>query len=392
MKHEVLMVQSWAGTPIVYNTAKDAQSYTLEELYEAWSASSTRQWDGDEAMGDGKPSNDINPEASEYTKMLSETVVGFPEIFFTDDRGYAIAANEATGDFDQGPDDWRVFKYPNGTPYYKKHDPNADGEGWWAAANEASDGVYVGEVEYDFSANVWGRDICVVIRDPTTGQNLGVLKAVYNFAAALSAVIEVEDLEADSIKMVTPEGLIAATSENDKSNVMNSDVTVTEMTSYSDAKNGNDGFILEDDETNEEKLIGYASNIEGTRTTQSKYRVDMICFVSYDPETSLSPLEAVSEMEQKNSNLIENLNQNSMLILIGGSIIAIIILVALITVLNKSLTKPLIKMADTAGEVKKGNLNVSVDESGNNEVSELAKAFNQMILSVRLIAGDEKTK
>jgi methyl-accepting chemotaxis protein len=81
-----------------------------------------------------------------------------------------------------------------------------------------------------------------------------------------------------------------------------------------------------------------------------------------------------------------------MLILIGGSIIAIIILVALITVLNKSLTKPLIKMADTAGEVKKGNLNVSVDESGNNEVSELAKAFNQMILSVRLIAGDEKTK
>jgi HAMP domain-containing protein len=389
MDQNVMTAETWAAAPIVVETAKDAKGYTKEELYEAWSKSSTRQFDGDEAMGDGSPSNDINPAASEYLILLSSTAVGYPEIFFTDYRGYAIAANAATGDFDQGPNDWRIFKYPNGTEYYKKHDPSPDGEGWWAAANVASDGIYRGPVEYDASAGVWGMDICIVIKDPKTGENLGVMKAVYNFAIALSSVIEVEDLDADSIKMITPDGLIAATSENDKTIVMNPDVTVNDLESFNEAKKGNNGFILEDDETDEEKLIGYASNIANVR---SQDNVDMICFVSYDPKTSLSPLDSVSDMEQKNSDLIDSLNQNSLLILIAGSIIAIIILVGLIAVLNKTLTKPLIEMADAAGEVKKGNLDVSVKETGDNEVSELAKAFNQMILSVRLIAGDTKTK
>jgi HAMP domain-containing protein len=389
MELNTMMVETWAAAPIVVNTAKDAKSYTLEELYEAWSDSSNRQFDGDEAMGDGKASNDINPEASEYLDILSQTMMGYPEIFFTDSRGYAIAANSATGDFDQGPDDWRVFKYPNGTQYYKKHDPNADGEGWWAAANAAPDGIYQGEVEYDFSAGVWGMDICVVIKDPKTNQNLGVLKAVYNFARALSSVIEVEELEADSIKMITPDGMIAATSESDKTNVMNTEVTVADLESYTTAKLGQNGFVLEDDETNEEKLIGFATNIENSGSGDT---VDMICFVSYDPQTSLSPLEAVSDMEQKNSEMIDSLNQNSILILMAGIIIAIIVLVALISGLNKSLTRPLTDMADAAGEVKRGNMNVSVKEGGNNEVSELAKAFNQMVLSVRLIAGADDPK
>jgi HAMP domain-containing protein len=389
MHDQIIMVEAWAAMPVVVNTAKNAMGYTLEELYEAWSASASREFDDGEAVGDGNPSNDINPEASNYLVTLSGTVEGFPEIFFTDARGYAIAANGATGDFDQGPDDWRVFQNPvDNTEYYKKHDPSANGEGWWAGANAAANGVFVGDIEYDYSAEVWGRDICVVIKDPVTGSNLGVLKGVYNIDSALEAVIEVEELDADSIKMITSDGYIAATSESDKSSVMNNGVTVTDMDAFVDAKNGNNGFILESDETGDEKLVGYASNLYGDH---SGHNVEMICFVSYDPQTSLSPLEAINEMEEKNTDLLSTLNQNSYMILFGGAAIAVVVLVGLILVLNKSLTRPLIDMASVAKKVKKGDLDVTVDEHGNNEVSDLGKAFNQMILSVRLIAGDQPT-
>jgi HAMP domain-containing protein len=375
MDTSIMMAQSWTKTPIIIDTAKDGQSYTLEELYDAWSNPSTRQFDGDEAMGDGLPSNDINPETSEYLIALGNTFPGFPEIFFTDSRGYAIAANGATGDFDQGPDDWRVFKYPNGTEYYKKHDPNADGEGWWAAANSASDGLYVGDVEYDFSAGVWGVDICQVIYDPDTNANLGVLKAVYNFGMVLNAVIDVSDVEADEIKIINNQGLIAATSETDQTKVMNSDASVSDLNSYTSASSGIDGYSVEADEDGEEMVIGYASDDNN----------NWICLVSHKTSTSMVPIR---DIESKNSELISDVNSQVMFIVITEVAVAAVILIAVATLLNRKLTKPLVDIADSAKEIKEGNLNVKVDESGNNEITELAKAFNQMVLSVRLISGE----
>jgi HAMP domain-containing protein len=375
MDHSIMMAQSWAKTPIIVDTAKDGQAYTLEELYDAWSDPATRQFDGDEAMGDGDADNDINPEASEYLIALSNTFPGFPEIFFTDSRGYAIAANGATGDFDQGPDDWRVFKYPNGTEYYKKHAPNADGEGWWAAANSASDGLYVGEVEYDASAGVWGVDICQVIYDPATNANLGVLKAVYDFGTVLNAVIDVSDVEADEIKIINNMGLIAATSETDQTKIMNSEITVSDLSSFSSASSGIDGYSVETDEDGEEMVIGYASDDNN----------DWICLVSHKTSTSMVPIR---DIESKNTQLISDVNSQVLLIIVTEIAVAAVILVAVATLLNRKLTKPLVDIADSAKEIKDGNLNVKVDESGNNEITELARAFNQMVLSVRLISGE----
>jgi nitrogen fixation/metabolism regulation signal transduction histidine kinase len=45
-------------------------------------------------------------------------------------------------------------------------------------------------------------------------------------------------------------------------------------------------------------------------------------------------------------------------------------------------------MTEAAKKIREGNLEVSVDEKGSDEIAELGKAFNQMILSVRLVAGE----
>jgi methyl-accepting chemotaxis protein len=75
-------------------------------------------------------------------------------------------------------------------------------------------------------------------------------------------------------------------------------------------------------------------------------------------------------------------------IIITEVAVAVVILMAVAVLLNRKLTKPLVDIADSAKEIKEGNLNVKVDETGNNEITELAKAFNQMVLSVRLITGE----
>ncbi len=374
---QVMMVKTWARTPIVIETAKNAMNYTMEELYDRWSNTTTRQYDEGEAMGDGDPDNDINSDASNFLITLSKESNGaYPEIFFTDARGYAVAASGATGDFDQGPDDWKAFSNESGGPdIFMKHKPNADGEGWWAGANAANDSVYVGPVEYDYSARIWGTDICVVIMDDIN--NIGVLKAVYNFALALSSVIDVSKLGADEIKIIDDQGLIVATSETNKTKIMNPEVTVFDLNSYVDAKLGNIGYTVEVDEDGEEVVIGYTADIDDHR----------YCLVSHKTSTSLAPIKEIGD---RNDQLMSDINLQVILSILIEIIIAIIILIGVAFILNIRLTKPLVDMADKAKKIQEGNLNVSVDEQGDNEISELAKAFNQMAINLAYENSERK--
>ena len=92
----------------------------------------------------------------------------------------------------------------------------------------------------------------------------------------------------------------------------------------------------------------------------------------------------ISELEEDENAALSALN-NSILI---GMVVAVILAIGIGMVLSKSMTSRLSNMIDAARSIKTGNLNVSVDEAGNDEISELGKAFNQMIMSVRLVAGD----
>ncbi len=77
----------------------------------------------------------------------------YPEIFMTNSFGVNIAQTGKTSDYVQND------------------------ELWWIRANQ--DGVYISEVHYDESANVYSADIVLRIND-NQGEFLGVIKAVTN--------------------------------------------------------------------------------------------------------------------------------------------------------------------------------------------------------------------
>jgi len=256
MLDQYRMVQSWAKAPILLEAAKEAQGYGLNGLYECWSAEATREYDEGEAVGDGDAANDISPEASNFLITSAEVSVVVSDVFITDYRGYVIAANGATGDFDQGPNDWRVFLDEGGKPYFKKHKPEPGGEGWYRKTNESPTRFWAGEAEWD---DGWIAEISLQLRDPDTDEYLGQIKVTFNYGKIASGIVDRGETYLYEIKVVTPAGIIAATSEADQTKVNNEAVNLSNLVFFKEVQTGKTaGFTKETDEDGEEVYIGYA--------------------------------------------------------------------------------------------------------------------------------------
>jgi len=258
MQNQYTMVRTWAAAPVIVGTSEMARNYTKEQLFEMWSAQKTRTY-GKQGMaqGDGNLENDLNPAASRYLAYLSKTTGTYPEIFFTDYRGYAIGANDVTTDFDQGPDDWMVF-LENGTPVMRRNAPTPLGEKWYENANKAPTRLYVSDLKWDDSSATWGMEIVSQIRDPLTDEYEGQLKAVFNYGKFVHDAVNHADLNVNEIEIVSKDGVLVATSDNNQSAV-NNESYFRNMEFFLDVQSGRQsGYTYEMDDHGEKVLIGYA--------------------------------------------------------------------------------------------------------------------------------------
>ena len=77
-------------------------------------------------------------------------------------------------------------------------------------------------------------------------------------------------------------------------------------------------------------------------------------------------------------------------------LIVLVFSVILVIILNKEVTRPIIKLSMLMKEVRKGNLDVSSDLRYDNEIGELGKGFNQMVaelkIYIRQIQEEEEQK
>lgn len=371
MANQYDMVDTWVKSPTVINTARMAKNYSLEELYEKWSASATRQYEDGEAVGDGDISNDLDPEASKYLIRLSNELGTFPEIFFTDYRGYVIAANGVTGDFDQGPDDWRVFLDSNGEPYYKRHDPSPGGEGWYRECSNANDGLYISEVAWDDSTESWGIEIVRQIVDPDTGEYLGQMKAVFDYGEFIKEFVEPETFDVYEIKIVNNEGVIVATSESDTSKINNKGVKLSSLSSVASILSGEDhGYVYEIDEDEEDVLTGYAVSDDVN---------EHIILASKKSEVVLTPInEFVANLKSSISDYGNSIRSSTMLI--AGGIGAVSLVIGYIMI--NRFTKPLTLLVSDAKIVAEGKLNHEFEaEEKEDEIGEVVHAIKEMVNS-----------
>jgi hypothetical protein len=237
----------------IYNRIETVQEYCRDLIIQKVVAGSNKEFeklDDIQACIDQKdcewtsmPKEEITPFMQELIKTeLSEKLREklefyeekygykvFGEIFVTNKYGANVAQTGKTSDYYQADEEW------------------------WHKAKK--NGLYVGDVEYDESADVYSTEICIRI-DDGAGKFLGVIKVVLNIEEAIS-IIKEEGKGGAKYKLISKDRKIIYSTE--KYEPLKPFPKELAFCLKKDAWNHQSCFIAEDDESGEiEYLFAHA--------------------------------------------------------------------------------------------------------------------------------------
>ncbi|HEY5955583.1 MAG TPA: HAMP domain-containing protein [Polyangiaceae bacterium] len=373
MKNQYDMVRTWAKSPSLIEASRSAKGKNLETLIESWSRSNSRMFKDGEAVGDGDPDNDISPAASRYLCELSKTL-SYPELFLTDARGYVVAASGITSDFDQGPDDFRLFEQQG----IKKGKPETGGEPWYRNTIEAKDGMYVGPVKWDASANRWGIEIVSQVRDPADNSYLGQLKAVFDYGSFIAQVVSAGGRNMFELKIVDPQGVVVATSLPDKSKVNNKNIILTNTEFFRNMKAGNvSGFSTktETDENGELVLSGFAVSHDVNRHVVVAVKSNA---------TIRRPIDAF--VGNLSSSIAKAGAQLRFHMLIVASVTAALAMLLAWLLLRTRITRPIALLTQVSEKLSRGEIEgLAIPVTGDDEIGRFGESFKGVLAAFNLM-------
>ncbi len=343
----------WASAPIILDAAKAAaEAHKKAGLVELGIADV-------EARFKTRKSLNVSPAANRFLIQQIRRSPHFGEVFFTDRYGFNTALTNPTSDFVQRD------------------------ENWWKSAWE--NGLSVGEVEFDESAGIWSIDISVRIDDPASGRSLGVMKAVLG----VSLIQEVADNGARDIKggvvtVINNTGqLLAETSSKhaknrimvDTVNLRNStDAAIQEVFSTK-----NRGYVLDSGQ-----VLGYAKSAgaELYRTVVTRFPgFGWSVIVQQPTSIALAPIEGLLSVQAS-----LQASKQQMVVILALVIVTVFVLAIVIAgMLSKAITQPLLDLRELADAVSKGDTSRTIVVNSDDEIQDVAQAFERMRTSVSII-------
>jgi twitching motility protein PilJ len=343
----------WASAPIILQAAKSAaEAHKKLDLVD-------QSIDEIEARFKTRKSLNVSPAANRFLIQQIRRSSHFGEVFFTDKNGFNTALTNPTSDFVQRD------------------------ENWWKTAWE--NGISVGEVEFDDSANIWSIDISVRIDDPASGRSLGVMKAVLG----VSLIQEVadrgaRDINGGVVSVISSGGqLLAETaSKHAKNRIMVESVNLRNSTDPAMQEvfsTRNKGYVLGDGQ-----VMGYAKSggPELYRTVVTRFPgFNWSVLVQQPTSIALAPIEGLSTVQ---SNLHSSKQQ--MIIILAIVVIAVFMLALFVaSVLSRAITRPLLDLRELADSVSKGDTSRTITVNSDDEIQDVAQAFERMRTSVSII-------
>ncbi|GAF68386.1 unnamed protein product, partial [marine sediment metagenome] len=256
----------------------------------------------------------------------------FSEIFVTNKYGANIAQTGKT------------------TDYYQ-----AD-EKWWQMAKE--DGLYVEDVEYDESADVYSVALCMRINDKA-GNFIGAMKVVLNIQDLIDIIKELEargareGRAAVEFKLMTKDGKLIYAAE--KYEVLKDLSDEEFFTKITDTERF---FTVMEREPGgvEEELFAYALS-KGYKDYKG---LGWILVVEHETEETFAPI-----IKLRNILLVISLAVTISAVLIGLFI-------------ARSISNPITILKNATVEIGKGELDTKIEVKSKDEIGELAKSFTRM--------------
>jgi len=230
-------------------------------------------------------------------------------------------------------------------------------EQWWQAAKEK--GLYIEDVEYDESADVFSTDIGIRI-DDKSGNFIGVIKVVLNIEKPISIIREAKrssKYETIQYELITKNGKSIYSTEKGRLFENMTEVLDNRLCKECQDKHGGH-LIIKSDIPGEENVLCAHAHLQGLRGFES---LGWILILKLHAREILAPV----------AKLIKQL-------------IIISIIIAVITFLTgayitSNISAPLLKLRDAAIEIGKGNLNAQFEIKSNDEVGQLAASFKKMV-------------
>ena len=353
MLERISDVVVWASAPITLQAAKSAaEAHEKTGLVD-------KEIDEIEALFKTRKSLNVSPAANRYLIQQIRRSSHFGEVFFTDKHGFNTALTNPTSDFVQRD------------------------ENWWKTAWE--NGISVGEVEFDESAGIWSIDISVRIDDTASGRSLGVMKAVLG----VSLIQEVADMGARDISgglvtVISSGGLLLAEtgSKHSKDRIMVDSVNLRNSTDPAlqevfSARNK--GYVLSSD-----TVLGYAKSAgpELYRTVVTRFPGFNWSVLVHQPTSiALAPIEGLSTVQASLQT-----SKRQVIVILTLVVLAVFALAFFIAgMLSKVITQPMLDLRELADSVSKGDTSRTISVNSDDEIQDVAQAFERMRTSVSII-------
>ncbi|MGL5878384.1 MAG: methyl-accepting chemotaxis protein [Xenococcaceae cyanobacterium] len=288
------------------------------------------------------------------------------ELFFTDSNGFNVAYDRPTSDFIQKDETW-----------------------WQKSKSQTS---WIGTPALDRSSNIYGFELAQAIKDPETGNFLGVVKALLPIAQteALEKLIKINGLtremqlqlldpnKSEVIQAFATEKAIAPTDP------IGGQVIVQVANRLSQASN-DPNFVAENlkeqlksDFSVEELRVTPTDTSNGSRIISAYFfDRDREYSLSTIPKTNLVVVASIAHQE------VESAGREWLYVFAGTTLALLALTTGAIFLLARQLSKPLKNLAEVAERAAAGNLNVVAQPSGTIETQTLARSFNKLVTQVK---------
>ncbi|HLF88855.1 MAG TPA: HAMP domain-containing protein, partial [Anaerolineales bacterium] len=282
--------------------------------------------------------NVVNNNAARELRQIRSTIPAHVEIFLTDKYGANIAATNRTSDYYQADEAW-----------------------WQVAYNNGEGDVFISSPVYDESSQTLAIDFAVPVF--AAGEVVGVLRSSYDISA-LSLILEEVNLGGGGghADLRFADDLLLSLDRTEL------EVIDLETQSQLDLAAGNFAEIIFEDNNVLASQVPLALTAEDA-PAQAVTNLGWSVIIHQDIETAFAVIDT--------SARTIFLFSLGLLIVVG--ILAIFV--------SNQLANPILKLTETAQQVRAGNLDAQAEETSQDEIGALAAAFNQMTGQIRSMVG-----
>ena len=297
-------------------------------------------------------------------------ISGLEEIFYTDRNGFNIAYSNPTSDFVQRDESW-----------------------WQKGKNQTQ---WLSSPEFDKSANMVGFDLVQAIKDPNTGDFLGVIKALlprsyFDVVADNLAHLDIDKSQA--IQVIAPQEQIAIQTINSQG--LSNDLEIIGKGEIAEITN-----LIINNKNSPQKLTNILEKKYNLRNFDSNFydKKNNIIVSNFTYQNKYYTVIPVANHDLVVVGSINKLElqfagSESLPILLPLGVTVIISLTIIIIVVANKISQPLVNLSIIAEQAAIGNLeDIFAQPQGTLETQTLANSFNNLIYQVNKLIEEQKQK